>query len=305
MKFRPLTGLVAAAHTPFKPDGSLHLAAVEKQAAHFLENKVMTAFIGGSTGESHSLSMDERRRLAVRWMAAAKGTQLKVIVHVGSNCVADARALAAHAQKIGAAAVSALSPSYFKPRHVDALLATCAEIAAGAPALPFYFYDIPALTGVSLSMPDFLARGRERIPNLAGIKWTNPDLYSYQLCRALPGGFDLPWGNDEYLLAALALGARGAVGSTYCFAAPIYQRILRAFARGNLEAARVDQFRSCQLVKCLAGQPYGYMGAAKALMGLLGVPVGPARLPNLSPTPDQLKALRAELDQLGFWDWIA
>ena len=305
MKFRPLTGLVAAAHTPFTPDGALRLAVVEKQAAHFLKNKVTTAFIGGSTGESHSLSIDERRRLAARWMAVAKGTRLKVIVHVGSNCVADARALAAHAQKIGAVAVSALSPSYFKPRHVDALLATCAEIAAGAPALPFYFYDIPVLTGVSLSMPDFLARGRERIPNLAGIKWTNPDLYSYQLCRALPGEFDLPWGNDEYLLAALALGARGAVGSTYCFAAPLYRRLWGAFAVGDLERARIEQYRSCLLVKCLAGQPCGYMGAAKALMGMLGVPVGPARLPNLSPTPDQLKSLRAELDQLGFWDWLA
>jgi N-acetylneuraminate lyase len=304
MKFRPLTGLVAAAHTPFKPDGTLNLAVVEKQAAHFLQNKVPVAFIGGSTGESHSLSLDERRKLAARWMAVAKGTKLKVIVHVGSNCVADARTLAAHAQKLGAAAVSALAPCYFKPRHVDALLDTCAQIAGGAPGLPFYFYDIPVLTGVSLSMPDFLARGRAKMPNLAGIKWTNPDLYSYQLCRALPGDFDLPWGNDEYLLAALALGARGAVGSTYCFAAPIYRRLWGAFAVGDLEKARAEQYRSCLLVKCLAGQPYGYMGAAKALMGLLGVPVGPARLPNLTPTSEQVKALRGELDALGFWDWI-
>jgi N-acetylneuraminate lyase len=267
-----------------RPDGTLNLAVVEKQAAHFLQNKVPVAFIGGSTGESHSLSLDERRKLAARWMAVAKGTKLKVIVHVGSNCVADARTLAAHAQKLGAAAVSALAPCYFKPRHVDALLDTCAQIAGGAPGLPFYFYDIPVLTGVSLSMPDFLARGRAKMPNLAGIKWTNSDLYSYQLCRALPGDFDLPWGNDEYLLAALALGARGAVGSTYCFAAPIYRRLWGAFAVGDLEKARAEQYRSCLLVKCLAGQPYGYMGAAKALMGLLGVPVGPARLPNLSPT---------------------
>ena len=304
MKFRPLTGLVAAAHTPFKPDGALHLAAVEKQAAHFLANRVPVAFIGGSTGESHSLAIDERRKLAARWMAVARGTKLQVIVHVGSNCAADARGLAAHAQKIGAAAISALSPSYFKPRHVDALLDTCAQIAGGAPGLPFYFYDIPALTGVSLSMPDFLARGREKIPTLAGIKWTNPDLYSYQLCRGLPGDFDLPWGNDEYLLAALALGARGAVGSTYCFAAPLYHRILKAFARGDLATARQEQYRSCLLVKTLAGQPCGYMGAAKALMGLLGVPVGPARLPNLSPTAAQVEQLRAELDRIGFWGWI-
>jgi N-acetylneuraminate lyase len=218
--------------------------------------------------------------------------------------VADARALAAHAQKAGALAIAALAPSYFKPRHVGALLDTCAQIAGGAPDLPFYFYDIPVLTGVHLSMPDFLAQGRARIPNLAGIKWTNADLYAYQLCQHVPGAFDLPWGNDEFLLAALALGARGAVGSTYCFAAPIYRRLWGAFAVGDLEKARTEQFRSCLLVKTLVGQPCGYMGAAKAVMGMLGVPVGPARLPNLSPTAEQVKALRAELDTLGFWDWI-
>ena len=237
-------------------------------------------------------------------MRVARGTRLKVIVHVGSNCVTDARALAAHAQRLDAAAVAALSPSYFKPRTVAALVDTCAQIAGGAPDLPFYFYDIPALTGVTLSMPDFLAQGQAKIPNLAGIKWTNPDLYAYQLCLRAPGGFDLPWGNDEYLLAALALGARGAVGSTYCFAAPIYHRLMKAFAAGDLEQAREEQYRSCLLVRTLAGVPSGFMGAAKALMGMLGVPVGPARLPNGSLSPEQTRALRADLERIGFWEWI-
>ena len=92
--FPQLTGLVAAAHTPFTQDTSLHLAGVEKQAAHFLKNKIHLAFIGGSTGESHSLTTDERRQLAQRWLEVARGTPLQVIVHVGSNCLTDAAALA-------------------------------------------------------------------------------------------------------------------------------------------------------------------------------------------------------------------
>lgn len=299
-----LEGLVAAAHTPFKADGSLHLCAVERQAAHYARNGIATVFIGGSTGESHSLTLDERQRLARRWIEVVRGTPMKVVVHVGSNCLADARTLAAQAQELGAAAISALAPSYFKPRSVALLAAGCAEIAGGAPGLPFYFYDIPVLTGVSLSMPELLETGRATIPNLAGIKWTNPDLYSYQLCRHLPGAFDLPWGNDEYLLAALALGARGAVGSTYCFAAPIYTRLWKAFDAGDLETARKEQYRSVLLVRALAGAPGGYMGAAKSLMGMLGVDVGPARLPNGNPTADQAKQLRADLEKLGFWEWI-
>jgi len=299
-----LKGLIAAAHTPFKADGSLNLKVVEHQAAHFQKNKIHVAFIGGSTGESHSVTFEERRALAKRWMEVTRGTKMQVMVHVGSNCLSDARALAAHAARIGACATSALAPSYFKPRHVQALVACCAEIAGAAPEIPFYFYDIPVLTGVQFSMPDFLAQAKATIPNLAGIKWTNADLYSYQLCRHLPGGFQLPWGNDEYLLAALALGATSAVGSTYCFAAPIYHRLMKAFEKGDLERARAEQYRSCLLVKTLAGQPYGYMGAAKALMDFLGVPVGPARLPNLSPDAAQRKQLREQLDAIGFWDWI-
>jgi N-acetylneuraminate lyase len=303
MRASPLTGLVAAAHTPFKADGSLHLAIVEKQAEHLLENGIKVAFIAGSTGESHSLNVDERRQLAARWMEVTRGADLRVIVHVGSNCLVDSKALAAQAGRLGALATAALAPSYFKPRSLAVLVEWCAEIAAAAPDLPFYFYDIPVLTGVLFPMVEFLTQGRERIPNLAGIKFTNSDLMSYQQCLRLDdGAFDIPWGNDEYLLAALALGARGAVGSSYNFAAPVYHRLMKAAAGGDLASAREEQMRSVELIKTLAG--YGYMGAAKAVMGFLGVDVGPARLPNTNPTPAQLSALRGDLERIGFFEWI-
>ena len=276
MKSYPLTGLVAATHSPFHADGSLNLAVVEAQAAHLSANGVKFAFICGSTGESHSLTVDERRALAVRWMEVTRGSALKVIVHVGTNCLTDARALAAQAQQLGAAAVSALAPSYFKPRSVASLVDCCAEIAAGCPELPFFYYDIPALTGFTLPMPDFLTQARDRIPNLAGIKFTNADLMMFQQTLRFDGGkFSVPWGCDEYPLAALALGATGAVGSSYNFAAPVYHRVIAAFERGDLQAARDAQFQSVQLIALLASR--GYMGAAKATMQMLGVDVGPAR----------------------------
>src|SRR5688572_32020682 len=163
-----LHGLIAATHTPFHPDGSLNLAVVETQAAHLLRNGVKTVFIGGTTGESSSLTVEERLALAKRWSEVARGTEIKVIVHVGGNCIADARALAAQAQQLGATAISALSPSYFKPRSLQTLIACCADIASAAPDIPFYYYDIPSLTGVSFPMAEFLCGGRDRIPNLAG-----------------------------------------------------------------------------------------------------------------------------------------
>jgi N-acetylneuraminate lyase len=298
-----LTGLVAATYTPFHADGSLNLAGVEPHARHLLANGVSSVFIGGTTGESHSLSLDERRALAVRWMEVARGTALRVIVHVGSNALGDACALAAQAESLGAFAISALSPSYFKPADVKTLVACCEAIASAAPATPFYFYDIPVFTNVHLSMPEFLSQARERIPTLAGLKYSNPDLVAYQLLLHADGGqWDVPWGSDEALLAALALGATGGVGSTYNFAAPIYHRLLAAFARGDLATAREEQFRSVQLVQILAKT--GYMGATKALMGMLGVELGPARLPLATPSAEQLARLRVDLDALGFFDWI-
>lgn len=302
-KIFPIQGLVAATHTPFHADGSLNLTVVEKQAAHLLAGGVKFAFIGGTTGESSSLTVEERHALARHWCEVTRGSELTVIVHVGANCLADARALAAQAQVLGAAAISAVAPSYFKPGNVAALVDCMADIAAAAPGLPFYYYEIPLLTGINLSPSEFLARAAGHIPNLAGIKFTSSNLMEYQLCRAFQDGtFDLPYGFDEFMLGALALGATGAVGSGFNFAAPIYQRLLQAFATGDFATARREQLRGVQIVQVLAR--HGYMGAAKALMKMLGVDVGPARLPNGTLAPPQVNELRRQLEELGFFQWL-
>jgi len=298
-----LHGLVVAAHTPFHSDGSLNLSAVEEQAAHFLRKNVNFIFAGGTTGECHSLTLDERRALARRWMEVARGTALRIVIHVGSNCLADARALAAQAEALGATAIAAFSPSYFKPRNLDALIACCADITSAAPETPFYFYDIPSMTGVNLPMTEFIAQAPPKVPTLAGLKFTNPDLMTYQsLLRANGGAWDVPFGVDEHFLGGLAIGARGAVGSGYNFAAPIYQRMMKSFAGGDIAMAREEQFRGAQLVQLLIG--YGYMSAAKAIMEMLGVPVGPARLPHAPLTAEQTGALRRSLETMGFFEWV-
>lgn len=299
----PLHGLVAATHTPFHADGSLNLAVVEKQAAHLSANRVLAAFIGGTTGESSSLTLAERLALATRWAEVLQGASLRLIVHVGANCVEDARTLAAQAQDLGASAVAALAPCYFKPANASVLVDTMATIAAAAPELPFYYYEIPVLTGLQISPSEFLAKAADRIPNLAGIKFTSNNLMEYQLCRTFrEQTFDIPYGFDEILLSALALGAKGAVGSSFNFAAPIYHRVIAAFNQGDLETARAEQMRSVRVIQKLAS--VGYMGAAKATMKMLGVDVGPARLPNTALSEIQTELLRDDLTELGFFEWI-
>jgi N-acetylneuraminate lyase len=299
---RPLHGLVAAVHTPFRRDGALDLPVVARQAEGLRASGVSVAFVGGTTGEGLSLSAAERRALAEAWLEEGPRRGLGVVVHVGANALEDARTLADHAAARGAVAIAAVSPSYFRPADVDALAGCCAAVAAAAPGTPFYYYDIPSRTGVSLSMPDFLERAGERIPTLAGLKFTSADLLSYQLCLQAGGGaFDVPYGVDEWHLAALALGAKGAVGSTYNFAAPLYHRLRRAFEAGDLETARAEQLRSARLVRLLSA--FGFLAASRAVMAMVGIEVGPPRLPHAGLTAARTAELRGELEALGFFDW--
>jgi len=287
-------GVVAAPHTPFLPGLSLNVRAVEQQARFLLDGGVNGAFIGGSTGEGSSLTLAERLELTRRWVEVARGTALGVLVHVGSNCLSDACTLAAQAQQCGADAISTMAPNYFKPTSVVELIDFCAPIAAAAPELPFYYYDYPAMTGVRLPVTDFLLQGRERISTLAGAKCSNGDLTQLQHClRAGDGAFNILLGCDELLLAGLALGVRGAVGTTFNVAAPLYQRIFTAFQEGNLAVAQVAQWQAARMVQILAG--YGLVPASKTVMRMLGIDCGPVRPPLRNLTANELEALEREL----------
>ncbi len=155
------------------------------------------------------------------------------------------------------------------------------------------------LTGVSLPMADYLEEAPARVATLSGVKFTNPDLMTFQrLLRAGGGRFDVLYGFDEQLLAAVALGARGAVGTSYNFAAPLYNRLLATASANDLAAARAEQYRGVELIALL--QKYGFLAAAKEVMRLRGVELGPVRLPHVSLTPEQAAAFRRELAALGF-----
>jgi N-acetylneuraminate lyase len=271
---------------------------VPVQAAFLADNGTRTVFITGSTGESHSLTCSEKLELYQAWAEASRATGLRVIAHVGSNCLEDSKTLARRAEALGFLAISALAPSYYKPAGLSGLIDCCAAIAAAAPATPFYYYDIPALTGVTLPMERFLTEAPAAIPTLAGIKFTNPDLVSYRRSLDVADGrFDLPWGVDETLLAALATGACGGVGSTYNWAPGIYRRMIAAFEAGELEEARRLQSLSITMIDAIAAT--GFLGTAKALMARLGVPVGPARLPLANPTNQHVDLLMEKLSTMG------
>ncbi len=266
-----------------------------------LQRGVHGLYVCGSTGEGMSLTSDERRSVAEAYVRAAAG-RVPVLIQVGHTSLAEARSLAAHAQQIGADAVSATAPFYFKPDSVETLIDSMAEVAAGAPELPFYYYHIPVLTGVSLSMVEFLTHASDRIENLAGLKYTSATLHEFQQCQELDDGrFEVLWGCDEMMLAALATGAKGAVGSTFNIAAPLYQRILDAFDQGDVAEARRWQLRSVQMVHTIGRFPFH--PAMKEVLGMLRMPCGPCRLPQRRLSSDEIVVLRDDLNAIGFFDW--
>ncbi|MDP6468320.1 MAG: dihydrodipicolinate synthase family protein [Pirellulaceae bacterium] len=294
--------LIVPPHTPFHADGSINLKAVEKQAALFVENGIDGVFVSGSTGEGQSLSNEESFQMAGRWRELADGTDLEVIVQVGHNSQQDAQAKAAHAQQIGADAVAASSPCYFKPTNVDALIDFLAPVAAAAGDLPFYFYDIPPLTEVRLPMVDFLVRGKQRIPNLVGLKYSNIDLIQMQQCIQLNDGeFEVLYGSDPTLIAGAIMGACGAIGTTYNFAAPLYRRMLAALQRGDLTTARAEQAHSVAMIDLI--RRTGGLAGFKAVMEWFGVDCGPVRAPLDNLTVERKNQLRADLEAIGFFQW--
>ena len=296
----PIHGLIAATYTPFDGAGRVATDHVGPLAERLLDEGVGGLFTCGSTGEGASLTSEERRAVTAAYVDAAAG-RVPVLAHVGHNSLAEARALAAHAADAGADAVSANCPSYFKPADVPTLVECVAEVAAGAPDLPFYYYHIPALTGVNVDLVDFLRRAGDRIPNLAGIKYTAPQLDVYQMCRSLDGGrFDLLWGCDEMWLGALATGARGAVGSTFNVAAPTYLELIAAFESGDLAEARRLQEWAVMMIRTIARYPFH--PAMKAILGFLGHDVGRCRLPLPPLTDRQIGTLRDDLETVGFFD---
>lgn len=297
MNTKPFQGLIAAPHTPFLEDGRLNLSRIELQYARLRTDGVAGAFVCGSTGEGLSLSTEERKLVATRWREVIGKDPFRLIVHVGHTSLNEACDLAMHARKLGAAGISSIAPIYFKPTELSELIDYCAPIAAAGGDLPFYYYDIPSLTGVTLSASLFLEQAHTRIPSLGGVKFSNTNLCVLQECLHAAGGrYEVYFGSDEMLLASLALGVTGAVGSTYNYIAPLYNHLIQAWNAGHLDQARSLQLRSVRLVGCLAR--FGALAAGKAMMARIGIDCGPVRSPLKALDTTALRQLFEAVDQL-------
>ena len=291
-------GLIAAVPTAFQEDGSVDLQAIGPMAGHVGQIGCAGVFVNGTTGESMSLTVEEREQTLVEWRRVWPEDRL-LFAHVGHNSLEDAKRLARHARETGVDAVAAIAPSFFKPAGIEGMVQWCEQVAASVPDVPFYFYHMPALTGSAFSVARFLEQSAPRIPNLAGVKYTHETLGDYMESLRLENKrFDMLWGRDEMLLAAWAMGARAATGSTFSLAAPLYLELMVAFERGDMAAAREAQARAISMINALAATG-NFFAALKQALRDQGLPIRPDTRRPLTPVcKEAMAACRKAVNRL-------
>ncbi len=289
-----LHGLIAATFTPMRDDGSLWLERVSDVVELLVARGVDGLYVCGSTGEGPLLTGAERRAVAEAYVRAAAG-RVPVVVQVGHASLMEARELASHAQAVGADGISATPPTYFRPSSLDGLVDAIATVADGAPDLPFFYYHIPPITGVQVDVAQLLPRAAERVPTMAGVKFSAPSVFEFLGVDV--GRFRVLFGVDEMLLAGLVAGAHGAVGSTINLIPGVYRDVMAALGRADLPAALAHQRRATATVlRVVRDRQLPFL---KAAMALTGLPVGPTRAPLEPVTETELTALRDDLARMG------
>lgn len=297
-----ISGLITAVLTPFDSNGALALGVVPDQMQYLNATGCNWVFVGGTTGESLSLTIPERKQLFDAWLSPSRAFPFDVIAHVGAESIEDAKDLARHAAAGGARAIGVMPPSFFKPASAQALAATVAAVCNAAPSLPCYYYHIPSMNEVAIPMFDFVKAIEPLAANFVGLKYTGmytfPGMYGASKVIAYKDGkYEVLSGREEMMLEAVAIGIRGFVGSQFNVAADLYNRLLqKALVEGITERSRPGllalQSKSHALLDAWQ-VPLGSKGhdGFKFFAQLAGIKVGEARLPTLPLDHGQQKVL--------------
>jgi dihydrodipicolinate synthase/N-acetylneuraminate lyase len=235
------------------------------------------AFVCGTTGEGVLLTVDERRRVAERFVRS-RPDGFAIAVHAGAQTTADTVALATHAKEIGADAVAVIAPPYF-PLDDEALFEHLRSAAEACGGLPFYVYEFAARSGYPVPVA-LVERLREAAPNLAGMKvsdtpWSAVEPYRLE-------GLDLFVGNEPLVLEALSHGAEGTVSGLAAAFPEVVSSLVHQ--RDPLAGERVAALR-------VALGTVPFHAALKEILVVRGVPIHTdvrAPLRALTPTEREL-----------------
>lgn len=285
---RVLTAMV----TPFDRDLKVDLTTAKRLARHLVANGSDGLVVVGTTGESPTLSHDEKLAL-FRAAVEAVGSDGSVVAGTGSNDTAATIALSQEAEAVGVDALLLISPYYNKPnqeglyRHFKAV--------AEATRLPIILYNHPPRTGVAIA-PETLAR-LARIPNIVALKDSSGSLdTASEFRKATPEGFMLYSGNDSLTLPLMSIGGHGIISVASHLAGRDLHRMVDAAVEGRWAQARELHFKLWDLFNGLFIAPSP--APVKAALQMVGLDVGGVRLPLVECTEAELSRVRAILEDL-------
>ncbi len=275
--------------TPFDAAGRLDLDAAQQLARWLEANGNDGLVVAGTTGESPTLTDDEKLSL---WAAVAEAVTIPVVAGSGSNDTAHSVHLTGEASKLGVAGILVLVPYYNRPSQagIDAHV----RAVAAATELAVMVYDIPIRTGRKIATPVLLQLARE-VPNVLALKDAagNPAETARVVAEA-PAGFEVYSGDDGMTLPLLAVGAVGVVGVATHWTGSDHQELFALWAKGDTEGARRVNARLLESFAYETGDDAPNPIPTKALMRLLGLAVGECRLP-MGPAPAWVEARAREV----------
>ena len=224
-------GLWPALLTPMDDGEKTALSAVEQLTDCLVREGLDGLYVVGSTGQWPLLTFAERCTIAER-VVQATAQRIPIMIHVGAASTEEAVALARHAKKIGADAVSAVAPTYYA-YSADVVFGHYRAIGS-ATDLPLFVYHLSQTNQLTIG-PEEYARRLLALPNIAGMKITDRDLYTFGLIHAFAGDrLRLFSGADEAMCHAVLSGAIGAIGTFYNLWGPACQQARRGFASGDV-----------------------------------------------------------------------
>jgi 4-hydroxy-tetrahydrodipicolinate synthase len=275
--------VVTAMVTPFADDGALDLDAAASVARWLADHGSDGLVVAGTTGEGPVLSDDEKLDL---WRAVAEAVTVPVVAGTGSNDTAHSVELTRRATACGVAGALVVTPYYNRPSQAG--IEAHFRAVAAASDLPLLIYDIPVRTGRKVSH-DVLLRLAREVPTVLGVKDAAGDVAaSARLLAEAPDGFELYSGDDALTLPLLAVGAVGVVGVATHWAGPSFAEMIASVAKGDLARARRVNAALVASYAFETGDAAPNPVPAKAMMRVLGLPVGQCRLP-MGPVPEGLE----------------
>ncbi|GAE34649.1 4-hydroxy-tetrahydrodipicolinate synthase [Halalkalibacter akibai] len=279
---RILTAMV----TPFNQHGQLDVEATKDLVRHLMANGTEALVVAGTTGESPTLSTEEKLMLFKTVVETVNG-QIPVIAGTGSNNTQASIELTKQAEQIGVDAIMLVVPYYNKPCQ-EGMYAHFSAIA-NTTKLPVMLYNIPGRSAVNMT-PDTTLR-LAQIPNIVSTKEASGDLEAIaSIIEHAPEGFSVYSGDDSLTLPILAIGGTGVVSVASHIVGNEMQQMVRNYQGGQVTAAAMQHRQLLPVMKTLFIAPNPT--AVKAALEMKGVTVGSVRLPLIPLTAEQQAELQ-------------